>query len=303
MKIGFNLLLWTGHVTEEHGHALDTIKAAGYDGVEIPVFGGDPGHYEVLGRRIAEAGLGVTAVGLVPDAEHNPISADAAARAGGLAHLKWLVDCTKALAGDVLCGPFHQPLGVFSGAGPTAEELGRLVEAHQAMADYAGDLTLAVEPLNRFECYVLNTAEQAAAHVKAVERPNFGYLYDTFHANIEEKDPIGAITATAAQIRHVHISENDRGTPGKGHVPLPATFTALREAGYNGWVTIEAFGLALPELAAATRVWRKFYVDETEVVRDGIIAIQAARAASQFATGSRSRIKAIEQATSRPRGE
>ncbi|MBP7001416.1 sugar phosphate isomerase/epimerase [Amaricoccus sp.] len=279
MRIGFNLLLWTGFVTEEHGHALETIKAAGYDGVEIPLFDGDPAQYEVLGRRIADLGLGVTAVGLVPDAERSPISADARAREGAAAHLRWLVDCTKALRADVLCGPFHQPLGVFSGAGPTEEELARLVEAHRAMADYAGDLTLAIEPLNRFECYVLNTAAQAAAHVRAVRRPNFGYLYDTFHANIEEKDPVGVIAETATQITHVHISENDRGTPGKGHVPLAETLAALKAVGYDGWLTIEAFGLALPALAAATRVWRKFYVDETEVVRDGIKAIRAGLAA------------------------
>lgn len=279
MKIGFNLLLWTGHVTEEHVHALETIKAAGYDGVEIPIFGGEPEHYAALGRRIAEAGLGVTGVGLVPDPEHSPISAEAAARAGGAAHLRWLVDCAKALEADVLCGPFHQPLGVFSGAGPTEEELARLVEAHRAMADYAGGLTLAIEPLNRFECYVLNTAEQAAAHVKAVGRPNFGYLYDTFHANIEEKDPVGVIAETAGQIAHVHVSENDRGTPGKGHVPLAETLQELKRVGYDGWLTIEAFGLALPALAAATRVWRKFYVDEAEVVRDGIKAIRQGLAA------------------------
>lgn len=279
MRIGFNLLLWTGHVTEEDGPELELIKAAGYDGVEIPIFGGDPEHYAALGRRIAEAGLGVTGVGLVPDPEHSPISGDAAARTAGAAHLRWLVDCSRALGADVLCGPFHQPLGVFSGAGPTEEELARLVEAHRAMADHAGDLTLAIEPLNRFECYVLNTAEQAAAHVKAVGRPNFGYLYDTFHANIEEKDPVGVIARTIGQITHVHISENDRGTPGKGHVPLTATLQELKRVGYDGWLTIEAFGLALPALSAATRVWRRFYEDETEVVRDGIKAIRAGLAA------------------------
>ncbi len=276
MKIGFNLLLWTPHVTEAHLGLLATIKAAGYDGVEVPVFGGDPAHYRWLGERIADAGLAVTTVGLIPDPAHSPISDDAASRAAGLDHLKWLVDCSKALGAEVLCGPFHQPLGIFSGAGPTAEEIDRVVEAHQAMADYAApDLTLGVETLNRFECYVLNTAEQAAALVARVDRPNYGYLYDTFHANIEEKDPVGVIAPTARAIVHVHISENDRGTPGRGHTPLAATLRALQAAGYDRWLTIEAFGLALPEVAAATRVWRKFFTDEDEVVREGIRAIRA----------------------------
>ena len=164
----------------------------------------------------------------------------------------------------MLCGPFHQPLGVFSGDGPTEAELDRLVEAHQAMADYAAGpgITLAVEPLNRFECYVLNTAEQAAAHVARVDRPNFGYLYDTFHANIEEKDPVGVIAQTIDAIAHVHISENDRGTPGSGNTPLAETLQALKAVGYDRWLTIEAFGLALPELAAATKIWRRLFDDE-----------------------------------------
>jgi D-psicose/D-tagatose/L-ribulose 3-epimerase len=251
MKIGFNLLLWTGHVTDEHAHLLGPIKAAGYDGVEIPIFGGDPEHFAALRRRLADEGLEATAVGLIPDAAHSPISPDADARAAAVAHLKWHVDCCEALGSDLFCGPFHQPLGVFSGAGPTAEEMARLVEAHRAMADYAAGpgITLAIEPLNRFECYVLNTAEQSAAHVAAVDRPNFGYLYDTFHANIEEKDPVGVIAETIGAIAHVHISENDRGAPGSGNTPIVETIQALRAAGYDRWLTVESFGLALPDLA------------------------------------------------------
>lgn len=276
MKIGFNLLLWTIHVTDDHLPLLPALKAAGYDGVEIPVFMGDPAHFRRLGAQLRDAGLGATCVGVIPDPATSPLSDDPAARAAGAAHLRWLVDCAQALGAEVLCGPFHQPLGVFSGTGPTPVERDRLVAAHRTMADYAGpDLTLAVEPLNRFECYVLNTAEQAAAHVAAVDRPNFGYLYDTFHANIEEKDPVGAVTATARAIAHVHVSENDRGTPGRGHVPLAATLRALRTAGYDGWLTIEAFGAAMPELAAATKVWRRFFASEEEVYRDGIAAIRA----------------------------
>ncbi|MBA3325108.1 MAG: sugar phosphate isomerase/epimerase [Rhodobacteraceae bacterium] len=281
MKIGFNLLLWTGHVTDAHAHLLAPIKAAGYDGVEIPVFGGDPAHYAALGRRIADEGLAVTTVGLIPDLGCSPISADAAARSAGIDHLRWLVDCTAALGSGLLCGPFHQPLGVFTGAGPTDAELARLAEAHRAMADYAAGpgVTLAVEPLNRFECYVLNTAEAAAALVAEVGRPNYGYLYDTFHANIEEKDPVGVIARTAPAIAHVHISENDRGTPGSGNIPLAETLAALKAAGYDRWLTIEAFGQALPDLAAATRVWRRFFADENEVVQGGIKAIRAGLAA------------------------
>ena len=103
----------------------------------------------------------------------------------------------------------------------------------------------------------------------AVDQPNYGLLYDTFHANIEEKDPIGVIGPHLAQINHVHVSENDRGTPGKGHVPFEATFKAFKAGGYDGWYVIEAFGRALPALAAATRVWRDFFPHREEVYRSG----------------------------------
>jgi D-psicose/D-tagatose/L-ribulose 3-epimerase len=276
MKSGMCLLLWTTHVREEHLPVLDRIRAAGFDGVEVPVFEGEPAHFRRLGGRIADAGLKATAVGVIPDAAHDPISPDPRVRRAAAGHLDWLVDCAGELGAEVLCGPFHQPLGVFSGAGPTEEELGRLAEAHRAMADRVPGLVLAVEPLNRFECYILNTAAQAAAHVRAVGRPNFGYLYDTFHANIEERDPIGAIGATIEAITHVHVSENDRGAPGRGHVDLAGAIRALKAAGYDGWLTVEAFGQALPDLAAATRVWRPLFASEDEVLEGGARVIRSA---------------------------
>jgi D-psicose/D-tagatose/L-ribulose 3-epimerase len=276
MKTGFNLLLWTTYVTEEHLPLIDGLKAAGYDGVEIPIFQGTPEHYRRLGGAIADAGLKATTVGVVPDDAHNPISADAAARAGGVEHLKWLVDCSVALGAEVLCGPFHQPLGQFSGTGPTGEERARAVEAHRVMADHAAKdgLILGIEPLSRFECYFLNTGADAAALVAAVDRPNYGYLYDTFHANIEEKDPVGVIGETISAISHVHISENDRGAPGRGHIDMRAAIQALKAAGYDGWFTVEAFGQSMPDIAAATKIWRKMFASEDEVVAEGLRAIR-----------------------------
>jgi D-psicose/D-tagatose/L-ribulose 3-epimerase len=97
-------------------------------------------------------------------------------------------------------------------------------------------------------------------------------MYDTFHANIEEKDPIGAIDVVFAtgKLNHVHISENDRGTPGKGHAKIKEAIQRLVKLGYDGWLTIEAFGAALPDLAAATRVWRDFFPSREEVYTEGI---------------------------------
>jgi len=203
MKTGFNLLLWTTHLDEAHLGVCEELKAADYDGVEVPVFHGTPEHYGRLGRRLDDIGLARTVVGIVQEEAANPMSGEPAHRAAGVAYLKWLVDCSAALGAEVLCGPFYQPLGVFSGRGATEEEWGRMVEAHRAMADHAAGrgLTIAVEPLNRFECYALNTLADAARLVDEVGADHYGLLYDTFHANIEEKDPAGAIAGAGGPDR------------------------------------------------------------------------------------------------------
>lgn len=282
MKTGFNLLLWTTHVTEAHVPLLAKLKAAGYDGVEIPLFEGDVGHFRGVGRAIADAGLDCTTVTVLPDEAHSAISPDPKSREGALDHLKWAIECSSAMDSELLCGPFHQPLAVFSGTGPTEDEKGLAAEVHRQAAGIAAQagLPLALEPLNRFECYFLNTMADAKAYVARVGHPNFGVLYDTFHANIEEKDPVGCIAGCADVIRHVHVSENDRGTPGKGHVPWLATFRALRAAGYDGWLTIEAFGTALPPLAAATKVWRSFFPAPEEVYEFGLKTMRETWAAA-----------------------
>jgi D-psicose/D-tagatose/L-ribulose 3-epimerase len=129
---------------------------------------------------------------------------------------------------------------------------------------------LAVEYLNRFEIYLLNSAADDARFVKEVNHPNCRMMYDTFHANIEEKSPLEAIKTAAPHMIHVHISENDRSTPGVGNIPWGATFDALKQVNYNGWLVIEAFGLALPALVAATKIWRRMFESEEQLARDGL---------------------------------
>lgn len=274
MKIGMNLLLWTGHVTEEHIPVLKALKATGFDGVEIPIFDPtDATHFARLAHILDNLGLQRIAVALIPDEAHSPISSESAARAAAVDHLNRVIDCSAALGAQALVGPWYQPLGVFSGDGPSNEELDRCADVHRKVAQKARDagLICALEPLNRFECYLLNTCEQSSAYLDRLGEDGFGILYDTFHANIEEKDPIAAFQTAWAKghVNHIHISENDRGTPGKGHAKIRETIASLKSVGYDGWLTIEAFGKALPELAAATRVWRDFFPNPEEVYAEG----------------------------------
>ena len=271
MKFGMNLLLWTDNLTEEHRPVLEMLKRQGYDGVEVPIFDLNPDKFAALGLWLDDLGLERTAVSC-RGADDNPISGDEKNRAAGLANNKLTLECCQAAGIEILAGPYHSALGAFSGAGPTEDEWKHGVEGIRQMAEHAAvcGVTLAVEYLNRFECYLLNSAADCVRFVKAVDHPRCRMMYDTFHANIEEKNPAQAIRDAAEYTVHVHISENDRGTPGAGNIPWAATFDALAANKYDGWLTIEAFGLALPALAAATKIWRRMFKTEEQLAADGL---------------------------------
>ena len=271
MKFGMNMLLWTDTLTESHRPVLERLKAMGYDGVELPIFDLNPDHSAKIGKWLDELGFertGVCCRGL----EDNPISADKAVRALGVTNNQRVLDCCQAAGMKILAGPFHSALGHFSGAPATSDEWKWGVESMRATAEHAAKcgVTLAVEYLNRFECYLLNSAADCARFVRQVEHPNCRMMYDTFHANIEEKSIAQAIRECAPWTVHVHISENDRGTPGQGHVAWAETFDTLKEVGYDGWLTVEAFGMALPNIAAATRIWRRMFETEDQLAGDAL---------------------------------
>lgn len=263
MKLGINLLCLTDFVEDRHLASIKHLRDLGYDGVEIPVLKGDVAHYERLGRELDALGLGRSTTSIVPTPEANPVSPDAEIRARGLAHLDWALDCAIALGAESMGGPFHAPIGVFTGSGPGEDELKHGADAHRALAERAAahGMHLSLEPLNRFETYYLNTMEQARAYVDRVGHPAFRIMYDTFHANVEESRPEAAIRLIGRDIGVFHVSENDRGIPGRGHIDFPAMFKVLKEIGYDGWLTLEAFGAGLPAIATATRVWRPLFPD------------------------------------------
>ncbi|WP_422931008.1 sugar phosphate isomerase/epimerase family protein [Singulisphaera sp. PoT] len=276
MKTGMNLLLWTSEVTSEHDALLEQLKEIGFDSVEIPVFAiDDVAPYERLGKRLKSLGLGATGV-TVMSPETNPISPDPAIRAAAVAHLDKVLNCCAAFGCEILCGPTHSAIGVFSGQGPTEDEFKAGVETLSKAAEIAKarDIKIAVEYLNRFENYFLTTAADTVKFVRAVNHPSLKMMYDSFHAHIEEKDQAKAIASCAADTIHIHVSENDRGVPGTGQVHWDSYWSGIKDSGFNGYVTIEAFGRALPALAAATRVWRDLFPDPIGLCKDGLAFIK-----------------------------
>ncbi len=282
MKYGMNLLLWNGEINEGMLPTLEKLKAMGYDGVEVPLFnlGLD---YAAWGKRLDDLGLRRTAV-TVRNVDDNPISPDASVRAKGVQLNKQTLDCCAALGVENLVGPMHSALGYFSGAGPTADEWKWGVDSMSQAAEHAGKVgvTLCVEALNRFECYFLNAHADAARFARQVNHPACKIMYDTFHSNIEEKDIVATLHEIKDVVQHIHISENDRSTPGAGNVNWEKNFRGLSEIKYDGWLVIEAFGLALPELAAATKIWRRMFESEIKLAEEGL-AFMKAQVAKKFA--------------------
>ena len=276
MQYGMNLLLWTTDLDESQFYLLEKIKNFGYDGVEIPIFNLDVDRFKAIGAKCDELGLERTAV-TVSTAEENPISPDPAIRQAAVERLKLAVDCCAAAGAFHLCGPFHSALGEFSGAGRTDDEWNAGKEVLAQVADHAkaNNVTMVLEYLNRFECYFLNCAEDTARFCREVGHTHLKMMYDTFHANIEEKCLAGAIKECADQTVHVHISENDRSTPGEGNVDWKTSWDTLKETGFDGPFVVEAFGLALPDLAAATKIWRRMYPSEDHLCENALKFMKA----------------------------
>lgn len=258
-KIGFNTLVWSAGMSDDLFPIIDRLKEIGYDGVECFIGEPDLAAYQRFGNHAKSIGLETTAVTVV-GVDENPVSEVAATRQKGLDRIKWVIDRAQAMNATVLCGPFHSAHSVFSRKPPQPAEYGWAGEVLHAAGDYAAQagITLALEALNRFECYLCNTTEQLKVLMEAAAHPNVRAMYDTHHANIEEKNNRTALKTIAPYLAHVHISENDRGTPGDGHVQWDDAFGGLAEINYQGWLTIEAFSRNDPDFANAINVWREY---------------------------------------------
>jgi D-psicose/D-tagatose/L-ribulose 3-epimerase len=258
-KIGFDVLAWSAGVSDDLLHIMDRLKKIGYDGVEFFIGSPEVSDYKRLGKHAKDIGLGVTAVTVISP-EENLIDTSSAVRAKGLERLKWAIDRCHDLNAEVMCGPFHSAFATFAQHAPEEHEYDWSAEILHQAGDYAAqtDLILTPEALNRFECYLCNTMEQLKYLLSKVNHPSVKAMFDTHHANIEEKHLGNAIETIAPYLAHVHISENDRGTPGAGHIPWDESFSTLAKIGYNGWYTIEGFTRNDVDFANSINVWREF---------------------------------------------
>jgi len=258
-KIGFNVLAWSAVVSEDLFPILDRLKSIGYNGAEFFVGPWEEKAFKSVGKHCQEIGLEVTTV-TVMGPDENPISPDAKVREKAKEKLRWVLDRAADLDSQVLCGPFHSAFATFASRAPLEDEYKWSAEVLHETADYAQKLGILMTPeaLNRFECYLCNTMEQLDYLLGKVDHPNVQAMFDTHHANMEEKKMGDTIEFIASRLGHFHISENDRGTPGSGHVDFDETFATLAKVNYKGWLTIEGFTRNDPDFANSIGVWRNF---------------------------------------------
>lgn len=270
MKFGVNTFIWSAGIDRDLLGLLPAIRQHGFDGVELPLIRPAETPVADIRRSLAENQLECTFCSVLPGL--SILSDDAGVRQITLAHLKDCVRVAAEAGGKMIAGPLYSPVGYLPGRRRTQDEWKRAVECYQELGGtlQSHGVEIAIEPLNRFETYFLNTASDAARLAAEIDHPNVGVLFDTFHANIEEKDVAAALRSVGGRLKHLHACENDRGTPGTGHVDWPAVFQAIRDLRYDGWVTIESFGFALGDLSAAASIWRDLAPTAESIAFEGV---------------------------------
>jgi D-psicose/D-tagatose/L-ribulose 3-epimerase len=243
MKIGVSAFAWTEHFTSSHLDLIPQMSARGLDGLEIPMFNPADLQARAIRKAFEASDLECTVCAILPK-DINPISPDASVRRKSFAHLIACVETARELGAHLLGGPLFAPIGYLPGHRRKQNEWEWAVESFQALgpALETNDLTLSIEPVNRSETFFLTKASDAQALCKAIGNPRIGVTIDTFHANIEEKSISGSITLLGASLKHVHLSENDRGLLGSGHIDFTSIVRALLRSEYDGYLMIEGFG-------------------------------------------------------------
>lgn len=277
--IGVISMFYARPFTAEHFPTFRRMKAAGADVVELLV--PEPGELDLAETRAATADAGLS---VVLAARVNPArdlaSADRAAHEAGVRYLEACVDSAAALGAQVVGGPLYGAPLVFAGRAPAPisdgereRRIDAIVAGLERAARRATDqgVTFAVEPLNRFETDIANTADHALQLVERLGSPAIGVMLDTFHMNMEEFDMPAAIRRTGGRLVHFQANENNRAFVGAGHIDWPAIMRALGDARYDGPIVLEPFRRSDERVGVPLAQWRAPTTDE-----DGALAASIA---------------------------
>lgn len=273
MKFGANTFIWVSPFASKDVDIIYKVKEMGFDMVEIALE-----DLSLVDLNKVKGALNSTGLECVVCGAFGPtrdiISDDPSIRENAK---KYITDCINAcseLGSHIFAGP------VYSAVGKTRlipeekkrQEWNLCVETLGQLSDFGQKkgVVIAVEPLNRFETDFINLAQDAVRLVERVNSPSLKVHLDTFHMNIEEKSLGEAVRNTGRHLYHFHACENDRGTPGSGHIPWQEVASALKDIGYDGYIAIESFTPGVKEIAKAAAIWRKLEVDQDTLARKGL---------------------------------
>jgi D-psicose/D-tagatose/L-ribulose 3-epimerase len=262
---------WTSSWSNDDLGLIDHVVELGLDGIEIPLMELDAVDPAAITDRAQAAGADVvTSVGL--DTSTDPTSDDPAVRTAAVDYLRRCVEATAEMGASVFTGVTYSALGPVYDHAPTEEERSRAAAVLAEVAERAGELgvRLGIEPVNRYESFLVNTAEQGRELAAMVGHPAVGVHLDAYHMNIEEEEFFGPVAASIDELVHFHLSESHRGTPGTGTVDWEAIMRALVEGDYRGYVGLESFAEIAESMRGATCIWRQLVPDSDTLVRDGL---------------------------------
>lgn len=235
---------------------LARVASLGYDGVELAIRDPKAIDVDALARLLQTHGLEVPAIGTGqawgeeglsftdPDADVRRAAVERVKSHVPVAARFGAVIIIGLLRGIVRPGVSHEQAWAWM-----ADALGECAEA----ALDAG-VKIAVEPINRYETTLVNTAGDGLALLGQVGMPNLGLLLDTFHMNIEEPDIHRSIRAAAPRLFHFHVADSNRWYPGAGHLDFPSIVATLRQVGYDGYVSVEAMPMPDAETCAVESI-------------------------------------------------
>ena len=274
MRVGVNLWVWGASMTDERIERLVPRAAeTGFDVVEFPIEERDGFDYERAGSVLSDHDLDGSVVVTMTD-ERDLLSDDEDVRENGRDYVRHCVDTAATMEADRVVGPLYSAVGRTWRMNNTERTatVDDVVAQLEELSAYAADreVTLCVEPLNRFETSVFNTVEGTTEVVDRVDSPSCQLLLDTFHMNIEEKSLPAAIRTAGDRIGHVHACGNDRGAPGSGHIEWSPVGDALADVGYDDQVVIESFTPEVESIARAAAIWRPLADSQDALARDGL---------------------------------
>ena len=271
MRLGISGFAWTGTLRQADVPLLAKAKELGFAAFEVPML--RPADLPVAAVRAGlEANdLECTVCAILPPGV-NPISPDSAVRRQARDHLSTCIHVSAELGAQLLAGPVLAPIGYLPGHRPTAEEWIWAMEACDFVAPLLDsyDMTLSLEPVNRSETFFLRTAAEAKQLCLQLGHAKVGVTIDTFHANIEEVNIADAVTEIGPYLKHMHMSENDRGPLGRGHIDLSAIMDALRGLNYQGLLMVEGFGFDAGRPQAPGYLWADPKVSPEHLASSGL---------------------------------